>query len=127
MSSNLIAQYDTAEGHVEVHGLNGGYTVFVGERMVQKDLNGRDIVCYLCHVLQAVHYRLAKASPDEADQRDAAAIALLRRIREGHMILPSMLARNWEAYALLREVDELLGVKSVPYPTVPCNAPLEKE
>jgi hypothetical protein len=37
------------------------------------------------------------------------AIALLRRIREGHMIQPSMLARNWEAYGLLREVDELLG------------------
>jgi hypothetical protein len=57
MSSNLIAQYETADGTVEIHGTNGGFSVFVGERMVQKDLNARDFACYMAHCLQAAHYK----------------------------------------------------------------------
>lgn len=34
---------------------------------------------------------------------------ILRRIRSGHMIQPSILARNWEAYELLREIDDYLA------------------
>lgn len=68
-AENLIAAYETADGRVEIHGLRGGYTVFVGERMVQNRLNGRDITCYLAHCLQAAHYKLSKQSgPSDAPE-----------------------------------------------------------
>lgn len=60
MSSNLIAQYDTAEGTVEIHGLKGGFTLFLGERILQKDLGARDLACYFAHAMHAMHYKLAK-------------------------------------------------------------------
>lgn len=70
--ANVISEFDTTEGHVEIHGLNGGFTVFVGERMTQKDLNSREIVCYLSHVLESAHHRLSKAVQDrDARAREA--------------------------------------------------------
>lgn len=104
MSSNLIAQYETADGTVEFHGTAGGITVFVGERMVQKDLGMRDFTCYMAHVLQAVHHRLSRSS--EADQRDAARWRThVRMIRKTHG--PKV-------------VEELLGI-------VERNLPTDKE
>lgn len=66
--NNLIAQYETADGKVEIHGLRGGYAVFVGERMVQDRLNGQGIVCYLAHALQGAHYKLSKPIRSEAER-----------------------------------------------------------
>ena len=64
---NMIAQYDIAEGHVEIHDIRGGFSVFVGERKVQQDLGASEIVRYLCHVLQAVNHRLVKRAALERD------------------------------------------------------------
>ena len=64
MKPNLVGQFEGPEGLYEIHGLNGGFTVFAGERMVQRDLNSREIVAYLCHVLQSANYKLSKRSPN---------------------------------------------------------------
>jgi hypothetical protein len=56
-ADNRIAEYEGPEGRVEFHGTAGGITVFVGERMVQKDLGMREFACYMAHCLQAAHYK----------------------------------------------------------------------
>ena len=69
--ANLIAQYEDEMGEiVEIHGLRGGYAVFVGDRMVQERLGGREFACYMAHVLQGVSYRLSKAIKSAATDSD---------------------------------------------------------
>lgn len=63
----------------------------------------RQADCCLCTATAEALERLSGPS-----EREAKLEALLRKIREEHMIQPSMLARNWVAYETLREIDAAL-------------------
>ncbi len=60
--ATIVAEYDDdKQNRIQVHEINGKFTVYQGERMLQKDLDARDAVRYFSHALGAIYYRLAKS------------------------------------------------------------------
>lgn len=70
-SSNLIAEFTDWTGEqVQVHGLRDGFAVFVGDRLVQKSMNGTDMARYFCHVLHAKNALIKSISaPSEIEPK----------------------------------------------------------
>jgi hypothetical protein len=63
--NNLIAEFtDWTGALVQVHGLRDGFAVFVGDRLVQKGMNGTDMARYFCHVLQSKNDLIKATRPD---------------------------------------------------------------